>query len=96
MITVKEAVQKAMAFAVDILGAARVVDMRLEEIESTGLVNDPTFEITLSFPNADAGSTLRAFSDAVGNPVRRDYKVFSVSKGSGEVTAMKMRQLTAA
>lgn len=86
MVSVKEAVQIAAAFARETLGAERTSGIRLEEIES-GSVNDKdAWLITLSMlPPFEAP---QIFSQGP-----RDYKIFTVLKGTGEVTSMKIREL---
>ena len=73
-----------MAFAVEHLGPERTQGMRLEEIESDPAV----WYITLSMLSQDEPNPLAVLAGQ-----RRDYKKFAVSKDTGEVTAMKNREL---
>ena len=76
-----------MAFAVETLGPDRTRGLQLEEIEPA---NDTEWRITLSMISADP---LSAVLSAVTH-ARRDYKAFTVAKQTGEVTSMKIRELS--
>ncbi len=83
MIPVKQAVAHAVDYAQEMLGD-RAQGVLLEEVESAGTSGNETWLITLSMPRRDV---FAAFSTA------REYKTFAVSKDTGEVISMKMRQL---
>jgi hypothetical protein len=78
MTPIKQAVANAMEFADGVLGAGRTLDLRLEEIESSEIDGAPIWLITLSFQRTSYA---------------RDYKTFSIRKDTGEVLAMKIREL---
>ena len=46
------------------------------------------WRITLSMPDKDPMNALNLFS------TRREYKTFTVVKGTGEVTSMKIREIS--
>ncbi len=83
MATIQEAVQNAMNFARETLGPGRTDGLQLEEVESASVGGEDAWLITLSLP----ATGLAAFG------LRRDYKIFSVLKRTGEVTSMKIREL---
>jgi hypothetical protein len=88
MATIQEAAKSAMAFARESLGPERTRAMQLEEIES-GMEGDmEVWRITLSMPDTYPVGPL----EAIG--LRRQYKTFAVSKGSGDVISMKIRELS--
>ena len=97
MATIKDAVQNASIFAKETLGAERTAGLQLEEVES-GLVNgEDAWHITLSMitlPQSAAGA-ISAALNALAEP-KRDYKIFTVLKKTGEVTSMKIRELATA
>lgn len=72
-----------MNFARETLGPGRTDGLQLEEVESGRIGGDDAWLITLSMPSPG----LAAFG------LKRDYKIFSVLKGNGEVTSMKIREL---
>ncbi|MBV8782530.1 MAG: hypothetical protein JO353_14125 [Phycisphaerae bacterium] len=85
MIDLKEAVKKAIEFAVATLGQR---DYMLEEIKS----DDRQFYVTLSF--ADRIEGLKIATPLSGRRhIGREYKVFDVDKASGEVAAMSIRNV---
>ena len=84
MVSIKQAVANAVTFAQDVLGANLLHSIRLEEVES----NDQAWFITLSMNMPDEMMPALA---AIGGP--RVYKIFTVDKENGEVTAMKIREL---
>jgi hypothetical protein len=83
MISVKEAVEIALRFADEVLGQAKLIDPRLEEVE---LEEGPTWRVTVSFVREPAKLT------EVLAPPGREYKVLTVDAESGEVHSMKIRQ----
>ncbi len=86
MVSVKEATEKALVFARDLLGSERVTSARLEEVESANDGGEDVWLITLSLPGSDIPIPL----------FRRDYKTFTVRKSDGEVLSMKIRHLAPA
>lgn len=83
----KEATLNAMAFARETLGAERTQSLQLEEIESASEGGLDVWRITLSMPESDLGKL------GFMNP-RREYKMFSVVKDTGEVLSMRIRELS--
>ena len=87
---IKDAVRNAMAFATESLGPQRTADLRLEEIESSTVDGSAVWLVTLSNALPPNPSSLRA---AMGADAGREYKVYTVSKETGEVLSMKIRLL---
>jgi hypothetical protein len=79
-----------MVFARTSLGSERTQELRLEEIESATEGGAEVWRITLSMPDQSPTNVLSAF-----NP-RREYKTFTVVKNTGEVTSMKIREMSKA
>jgi hypothetical protein len=90
MATIKEAVQNAVAFAKETLGPGRTEGLQLEEVESTTVGGQDAWLITLSMVNP---LDLRDAVLVIPPHARRDYKIFAVLKGTGEVTSMRIREL---
>lgn len=90
MATIKEAVQSAIAFASETLGAGRTDGLQLEEVESAEVNGEDAWLITLSMLTPFRPLELSVLSERP-----RDYKVFTVLKKNGEVTSMKIRELAA-
>jgi hypothetical protein len=92
---IDQAVQSAKAFASKSLGAERTANIRLEEIESTVVDGKPVWLITLSSEHSNTTEkvVLRNFG-ILGADSEREYKVFTVTKDTGEVLSMKIRLLT--
>jgi hypothetical protein len=90
MATIPEAAQNAMAFARESLGPDRTIGLRIEEIESARESGMEVWRITLSMPDSNPMNALTMFS------TRREYKTFTVVKGTGEVTSMKIREMSKA
>lgn len=90
----KEAVRNAIVFAVGTLGQERTGDIRLEEIESSTVEGRPVWLITLSSAMTTVGS-FASVREALGTPPDREYKIFTVTKDTGEILSMKIRLLTA-
>jgi hypothetical protein len=87
---IDQAVQTAIAFASKSLGEQRTQNIRLEEIESSMIGGQPVWLITLSH-----GRNLSpAVIQLLGADGDREYKVFTVTKDTGEVLSMKIRLLT--
>lgn len=87
MIPIQQAVASAMTYAQTVLGPDRLTGLRLEEIESGATDGIPVWNITLSGLAEQTGDPFILYA---GN---REYKVFAVSKTTGEVLAMKIRVL---
>ena len=92
MATIKEATENALAFAREALGPERTTYARLEEVESTKVHGKDAWLITLSMIRPELPG-LGTLADALGRG-KRDYKTFTVLKNTGEVTSMKIRELT--
>ena len=96
MVEIKDAVDRALEFARASLGPERTRGALLEEIESSTVEERPVWLITLStlvqgiYPNASEG-----LARALGSWNEREYKIFTVTKDTGEVLSMKIRQLSA-
>ncbi len=76
-----------MAFARDSLGEKRTADIRLEEIESSAVDGKPVWLITLSNAaplEVTAGFIFPQPIGSLGADAGREYKVFAVSKDTGE------------
>ena len=89
MVSIKEATENAITFAKNALEPERTIGLRLEEVESTKVENEDAWLITLSMIT---DHPLAVFTDMPMNP-KRDYKIFTVLKRTGEVTSMKIREL---
>jgi hypothetical protein len=85
MITVKEAVASAVEFAGNVLEPPPQ-DLRLEEIEAGKADRIDAFRITLSMQDRTG----------LGSSGRRELKVFTVRRDTGEVVSMKIRELVGA
>ena len=85
MASIKEATERALAFAQAALGTERTAGARLEEVESTKVNGEDAWLITLSMIRPEPLYPLMRS--------KRDYKSFTVLKDSGEVTSMKIREL---
>ena len=88
MTTVQEAARNAIAFAQASLGPERTHGVRLEEIESATEGGKEVWRITLSISDSNPMNALAVFT------ARREYKRFTVLKDTGEVTSMKIRELS--
>jgi len=90
MITVKEAIKAAVAFAEEVLDPAIAVTARLEEVSDEPVGNREAWVLTLSFAKESwMMSTVERVQGAHG----REYKTFAVDKETGRVLSMKIRQL---
>ena len=95
MVTIKEATRNAMAFAQEALGSERTQGMRLEEIESATEGPQQVWYITLSMFDPSVGDHgVGGTLAAILEPKQREYKRFTVLKDTGEVTSMKIRELS--
>ena len=95
MATIKEATQNSMAFAREALGADRIKGLQLEEVESAEEGGTGVWRITLSMiisPDPEQLGPVGAAIAALAQP-RREYKIFTVLRQTGEVTSMKIREL---
>lgn len=88
MATIQEATQSAMDFARQTLGAERAKGLQLEEIESAKEGDVEVWRITLSMPDNTPTTALAMFT------TRREYKAFTVVKSTGDVTTMKIREVS--
>ncbi len=87
MVSLKQAVANTIDFW-SLLEEKRVQGVQLEEVESATKPEGPVWLITLSVIDSSFGGLTAAFNSA------RDYKTFTVNKETGEVIAMKIRELT--
>jgi hypothetical protein len=96
MVDIKTAVAAAMAFAKEFLGPERTANIRLEEVESSSVEGEEVWLVTLSNAFVEQGplASMRAAVASLGVDLAREYKVFTVAKGSGEVLSMKIRVLS--
>lgn len=85
MIPVKDALGSAVEFASNMLDPPPK-DLRLEEVEPGKTGRNDAWLITLSMQD-------RAGLGSLG---RREYKVFTVRRDTGEVVSMKIRELASA
>ena len=94
MVSVKEAVAKAIEFAVSVLGPDRTSDLRLEEVEKTKLNGDDSWSITLSMlePQTTTIELSEQLTRVFGKGPR-EYKTFTVDSQTGNVLSMKIREL---
>ena len=95
MITIREAVTKAMAYAQEVLGEDRTRGLRLEEVDSADLEGGPAWLITLSMivagdddPNGPLGDIAPLLFKN-----KRQYKTVAVRKETGEFVSMRIRDL---
>jgi len=89
MVTIQQATENAVAFARASLGDERTRGIRLEEVESAKEHGNEAWRITLSIPASDPISPLPAIFS-----YHREYKSFTVLKDTGEVTSMKIREIS--
>lgn len=95
MVSIKEATERAIAFAREALGPERTTGVRLEEVESTNVDGEDVWLITLSMVVSETLFMTSALATALGTE-KREYKNFTVVKGDGEVRSMKIRELAGA
>ena len=84
MVDIKQAVEIAIKYFIDITGPSDRV--RVEETEAGTEGDRSVWRITLSRPNSEVFEFVR------GRPAR-DYKLLLVDRDSGEVISMKIREL---
>jgi hypothetical protein len=89
-VDIDQAVRNAIAFAVKSLGPERTAMIRLEEIESSEVDGKPVWLITLSAGTNPLNAHLNRL---IGADFDREYKVYTVTKDTGEVLSMKIRLL---
>jgi hypothetical protein len=82
MTTVKEAMASAVEFARNMLDPPPQ-DLRLEEVEAGKHDRVDAWRITLSLQDRTG----------LGSLGRREYKVFTVRRDTGDVVSMKIREL---
>ena len=90
MVSIREATDKAIAFARAALGLERTANLRLEEVESTTVDGQDAWLITLSMISPD--DELLNIVAGISHK-RREYKIFTVLKGDGEIKSMKIREM---
>jgi hypothetical protein len=90
MVGIKEAVAAAIQFATSVLPPARTTDIRLEEVEMGEHKGDDVWLITLSMAPPQP-----VIAEYLGGHAR-EFKTFTVHKETGEVLAMKIRELAGA
>lgn len=82
--SLKQAVEQARKYLVDLYGD--VPGIRLEEVESS----DGRWDITLSFlTDGDGPLSMRLLTPT------RQYKIFNIDKNTGNISAMRIRQINA-
>ncbi|MGB7760907.1 MAG: hypothetical protein WBL61_13820 [Bryobacteraceae bacterium] len=86
----KQAVANAVEFATGVL-ENRAQGVQLEEVESVDNNGASAWLITLSMIDQPPSTPTSPMLDAYRNR-RRDYRIFTVRKDTGEVTAMKIRE----
>ncbi|MGD0301743.1 MAG: hypothetical protein ABSE86_32095 [Bryobacteraceae bacterium] len=87
MVGIKEAVAAAVQFATSVLPPIRTADIRLEEVEAGDYKGQDVWLITLRMQGRGLGF--------LAGSMNRDFKTFAVHKETGEVLAMKIRELRA-
>ena len=92
VVSIKEATERAMRFAQEVLGPERTSGVRLEEVESISVDGQEAWLITLSIPDEEQGS----IASALGGGRNRQYKSLTVLKQNGEIKSMKIRNLAGA
>ena len=93
-ITVRQAVARAMAAAKEFYTGKEMIDLTLEEVETS---DDGTqWLITLGFylPSKKPASSLdEVFRQVKGTTYEKKYKLFKVDAATGEVGSMKIRNV---
>ncbi len=92
VVDVKTAVANAIQFAKDSLGESRTLGIRLEEIDSSTVEGNAVWLVTLSNIPASDTPYINALA-VLGADAGREYKVFTVSKDTGQILSMKIRLL---
>lgn len=85
---IKDAVRVAINYLKRVMGVKKVL---LEEIEETE--DGVYWLITLSHEILTKDKRKRTFSDYVTIPVDRSYRVIKISKETGLVSSMKIREI---
>jgi hypothetical protein len=98
MATIPQAVESAKKFLADVYGEKVLPFTRLEEVELGQRDGKATWEITLSFLiTEDPSSSVTATAlHALALQPKRTYKSFTISKDTGDVLSMKIRELAGA
>ncbi|HEY9648141.1 MAG TPA: hypothetical protein V6C88_17325 [Chroococcidiopsis sp.] len=94
MIDVRYAVTSAYQYfesIKDILGGDQLADLRLEEVELSE--DKHAWLITLGYDLLDKNRSQFEELMVPKKPFRREYKLFRVNSETGEVEAMKIRQV---
>ena len=91
MVEIKVAVAMAIQFAKTVLDPARTTDIRLEEVEIGEHKGQSVWLITLSMALPQT-----AIADVLAGRAPREFKTFTIHKETGEVLAMKIRELASA
>jgi len=99
MIDMKQAVNVAMTFLVDLMDTTKVSEILLEEVESND--DERLWSVTLSalLPESQDGPKPSPLALAMGNAPsnrRRIYKVFTIDADTGKLKSMRMRSLAKA
>lgn len=95
MVSLPDAVNKAKEFAKALFNMPPD-EIRLEEVESSQEGGEHVWRITLSMPATAKVSAVLPLFSAPGRWRDRDYKTFSLSKDTGEVLAVKIREFAIA
>jgi len=103
MIDVKQATKRAIQFLREMYDEKLCTDIQLEEVElkdlpfsrnETGTSDSPSrrWLITLSFRRPVSSETLKV-SEEIGVKLPREYKTFEIDGQTGEVYAMRIREV---
>jgi hypothetical protein len=94
-VNVKEAVQRALAFLLDLYEGEELPNLRLEEVE---LSDDErhwlvTFGFTASERDVERGPIVGVWGGTTATRTKRDYKLIRIDAKTGEAMSMKIRTL---
>jgi len=90
-IRLRDAARIAIEFIGEVFKDAGLSDIRLEEVQFVHELNgEPGWEVTISFVRTN---TSTAVAQALGREVEREFKTVVVSADTGEVEALRMREL---
>jgi hypothetical protein len=92
MVSIKQAFLNAAEFAASALEPERLMDLRLEEVETAEVNGVDVWLITVSMVRPNPINKALAFN-FVG---ARDYKTMTVRKDTGDVLSMKIREIAGA
>ena len=88
---VKQAVQKAKAYVLDLLADEQVMNLGLEEVEFDEA--DSAWSVTVGF-SRPWNTTKNAFATLAGEPsAKRAYRVVRIRDNDGEVLSFKRRDI---